>query len=172
MMTVALDLERLPALLVGPPSALRERADQLRAAGARDLTQHPCERLRAGELPSLEGRRLLLLCAQELPGAELLLEQARRRGLLLWMEDRREFCDFHLPAVVRRGDLTISISTAGRSPALARRLRRHLESLFPEHWAARLEEIGDLRDRLRRRGATAGEINGATERLLVERGWL
>jgi precorrin-2 dehydrogenase/sirohydrochlorin ferrochelatase len=172
VLPVALDLARLPTLLVGPADAVHARRQQLEAAGAGELRTHICALLDATSLPSLDGIRLLMICAQELEGCELLVAHARQNGLLLWMEDRREYCDFHLPASVRRGDLTISISTGGRSPALARRLRRYLEQLFPEDWAHRLDEIAAQRDRLRGAGAAAAEINSATDRLLAERGWL
>jgi precorrin-2 dehydrogenase/sirohydrochlorin ferrochelatase len=52
---------------------------------------------------------------------------ARRRHIFVNVVDDPERCDFYYPAVVRRGPLTLAISTEGRSPAFARRLRRHLE---------------------------------------------
>jgi siroheme synthase-like protein len=55
-------------------------------------------------------------------------------------------CDFAAPAIVRRGDLVLAISTGGRSPALARRLREELEARFGPEWAIVLDILRDVRD--------------------------
>ena len=60
--------------------------------------------------------------------------------------DDPEHCDFIYPAVVRRGPLQITISTGGRSPALAARLRRELERQFGPEWTAWLKHLGELRE--------------------------
>jgi precorrin-2 dehydrogenase/sirohydrochlorin ferrochelatase len=57
-------------------------------------------------------------------------------------------CDFYYPAVVRRGALQIAISTDGKSPALAQRLRKELEREFDPVYAAWVEELGNARQRL------------------------
>jgi precorrin-2 dehydrogenase/sirohydrochlorin ferrochelatase len=75
--------------------------------------------------------------------------EALERGLLVNIADDPEHCNFLVPAILRRGELTIAISTGGRSPALARRLREELEELFPPEYAEHLEEITRLRRRLR-----------------------
>jgi len=59
---------------------------------------------------------------------------ARNAGALVNIEDAKPLCDFHVPSLVRRGDLVMTVSTAGRSPGLARRLRRHLEKLFGDEF--------------------------------------
>lgn len=58
-------------------------------------------------------------------------------------------CAFILPAVVTRGDLQIAVSTNGRSPALARWARRHLESVFTDVHARTLDLLSEVRDDLR-----------------------
>ena len=55
---------------------------------------------------------------------------AARQNLLCNIADRPEICNFILPSIVSRGDLTISISTAGQSPAMAKTLRKSLEQQF------------------------------------------
>ena len=73
---------------------------------------------------------------------------ARRLGILCNIADRPEACDFTLPAVVSRGDLTITVSTSGKSPALARRLRKDLEMQLGEEYDTGLKLMGAVRKRL------------------------
>ena len=62
--------------------------------------------------------------------------------------DDPEHCDFFYPAVVRRGALQIAVSTAGRSPALAQRLRKQLERQFGPEYGRWLEAIGRERQQI------------------------
>ena len=71
--------------------------------------------------------------------------EARRRGVLCNAVDEPTRCDFYYPAVVRRGDLQIAVSTGGRSPALAQRLRRELEAQFGPEYEAWLDHLGRSR---------------------------
>jgi siroheme synthase-like protein len=78
--------------------------------------------------------------------AAIFREAEDRRVLANVMDDNRH-CHFAAPAIVRRGDLVIAISTGGRSPALARRLREELEERFGPRWAELVDVIGDVRER-------------------------
>ena len=62
--------------------------------------------------------------------------------------DDIEHCNCYASAVVRRGPLQIAISTAGKSPALAQRLRKELEERFGEEYALWVTRLGELRSRL------------------------
>jgi siroheme synthase-like protein len=73
------------------------------------------------------------------------------RGALVNTADEPGLCDFIMPAVVRRGDLTIAISTAGASPALAAGLRRRLSRLFGAEYAGLLSLLSRVRPEIRRR---------------------
>ncbi|MFZ0340637.1 MAG: bifunctional precorrin-2 dehydrogenase/sirohydrochlorin ferrochelatase [Terracidiphilus sp.] len=77
------------------------------------------------------------------------------RGVLCNSVDDPEHCDFIYPAVARRGPLQIAISTGGRSPALAARLRRELERQFGPEWGAWVEDLGMRREELLRRDMSA-----------------
>jgi len=74
--------------------------------------------------------------------------EARERKVLCNSVDDPEHCDFYYPAVVNRGDLQIAISTNGRSPALAQRLRQELEEQFGPEYEAWVKELGAARDQL------------------------
>jgi precorrin-2 dehydrogenase/sirohydrochlorin ferrochelatase len=77
-------------------------------------------------------------------------QEAQDRRLLINVVDDPDRCNFFVPSVVRRGDLTISICTGGQDPALSARLRRELEPRFGREYAAFLEIAGALRDRVGR----------------------
>ncbi|WP_147822743.1 precorrin-2 dehydrogenase/sirohydrochlorin ferrochelatase family protein [Salidesulfovibrio onnuriiensis] len=67
------------------------------------------------------------------------------RGILCNIADLPEQCSFIVPASIRRGDLTVAISTAGSSPALAKRIRRELQESFGDEYAQLLSIMGALR---------------------------
>jgi precorrin-2 dehydrogenase len=83
--------------------------------------------------------------------------EAQRRNVLCNAVDDPENCDFYYPAVVRRGDLQIAISTAGKSPALAQRLREELEAQFGPEYSAWVAELGKTREQLRARPLAGGQ---------------
>jgi len=78
----------------------------------------------------------------------LVFEEARHRKILCNSVDDPPHCDFFYPAIVRRGDLQIAISTNGKSPALAQRLRQRFERQFGPEYADKLSELGAARERL------------------------
>jgi precorrin-2 dehydrogenase/sirohydrochlorin ferrochelatase len=71
--------------------------------------------------------------------------EAERRGVLCNVVDVPELCDFFYPAVVQRGDLQIAISTAGKSPSLAQKLRQQLDRQFGVGYATWITELGETR---------------------------
>ena len=93
--------------------------------------------------------RVLVVAATPLPSVNAqVFREARERKVLCNAVDDPENCDFYFPAVVKRGDLQIAISTNGRSPALAQRLRRELEEQFGPEYAEWVAELGAARDQL------------------------
>jgi precorrin-2 dehydrogenase/sirohydrochlorin ferrochelatase len=88
------------------------------------------------------------------------------------VEDVKHLCDFHTPSQVRRGDLLLSISTGGRSPGLAQRLRRYLEDLFQPDWEDHLDELARARDGWRAEGADMETVVRRTVEMIEKRGWL
>jgi siroheme synthase-like protein len=71
--------------------------------------------------------------------------EAQRRGVLCNVVDDPAYCDFYYPAVVRRGDLQIAISTNGQSPALSQKLRQQLERQFGPGYAQWVAQLGETR---------------------------
>jgi precorrin-2 dehydrogenase/sirohydrochlorin ferrochelatase len=72
-------------------------------------------------------------------------EEAAAQNILLNVADVPRRCNFILPATVRQGDLSIAISTAGKSPALARKLRMELEKRFGVEYRALVDILGAIR---------------------------
>lgn len=85
--------------------------------------------------------------------AEGLANAARSAGVLVNVEDVVSLSDFHTPAVLRRGKLTLAAGTGGASPAVARAAREKLEAAFPPRWGEALDEIAAARTALRAEGA-------------------
>ena len=71
--------------------------------------------------------------------------EAQQHGVLCNVVDDPEYCDFYYPAIVRRGDLQIAISTNGQSPSLSQRLRQQLERQFGPGYAQWVAELGETR---------------------------
>ena len=84
--------------------------------------------------------------SREVNGA--IFHEAQQRNILCNVVDDPEYCDFYYPAVVRRGDFQLAISTNGHSPALAQRIRRELEIQFGPEYGEWLEELGKIRQQL------------------------
>lgn len=97
----------------------------------------------------------LVIAATSVPSVnEAVYRAADARGLLCNAVDDIENCHFYYGAVVQRGDLQIAVSTNGKSPALAQRLRKELESQFGDEYESWLEWLGAARDALRASGAS------------------
>jgi precorrin-2 dehydrogenase/sirohydrochlorin ferrochelatase len=75
---------------------------------------------------------------------------AENRNTLCNIADRPEKCNFILPSIVNRGDLVITVSTSGKSPALAKKMRKALESQFGDEYAQFLLLMGIIRKKLLR----------------------
>ncbi len=73
---------------------------------------------------------------------------AINKNILCNISDRPEICNFILPSVVRRGDLVLAVSTSGKSPAFAKKMRKDLEQQFGEEYATFLKLMGAIRKRL------------------------
>jgi precorrin-2 dehydrogenase len=100
------------------------------------------------ETADLNSTFLVVVATSAIEVNDLVYREAHRRQILCNVVDDPERCDFYYPAVVRRGDLQVAISTAGKSPALAQRLRRELEAQLAPVYAGWIEELGRIRKHL------------------------
>lgn len=83
--------------------------------------------------------------------------EAKQAGAWVNVADNPDLCDFTLPAQLRRGDLSMTVSTGGNSPALARELRNELAAQYGPEYAEYLEIVGRLRREWQTSCDSAGE---------------
>jgi siroheme synthase-like protein len=83
----------------------------------------------------LEGAFLAIAATDDTDVNIAVYEDAERRAMLVNVVDVPPLCNFILPAIVRTGPLAIAISTAGASPALAKRMKREIEGRFGDSYA-------------------------------------
>jgi siroheme synthase-like protein len=138
---VAALLECGAAVTVIAPSLTRELT-RLRDAGR---LRHIDRAYRRGDL---EGAFLAIGATDDRVTNREIWQEAEEWDIPLNVVDDPPHCSFIAPSVMRRGDLAIAISTAGRAPALAVRLREQLERLFGAEHARFLELAGTIREAL------------------------
>jgi siroheme synthase-like protein len=93
----------------------------------------------------LEGVFMVIACTDSTDTNIAIYEDAERRAMLVNIVDVPPLCNFILPAIVRTGPLAIAISTAGASPALAKRMKREISAQFGEDYARLAVMLNDVR---------------------------
>jgi len=93
----------------------------------------------------LDGVFLVVVATSSRRLNQQIYSEAQKRGVLCNVVDVPDLCDFFYPAVVRRGDLQIAVSTSGQSPSLAQKIRQQLEQQFSHGYAAWVAELGETR---------------------------
>ena len=163
---IFLQLQDRRVLVIGGGKEAQHKVRGLLAAGARltiiapKLTKELQGRLASGELDVLQreyqdgdlaGYEVCMVATDDgAVNAQVAAEGKRQR---IWVNaaDDPANCDFILPAVVRRGAITLAASTGGTSPALARRLREELEAYLTEEMPALADLLGEVRAELKSR---------------------
>ncbi len=158
---VFLRLAGVPCVVVGGGAVAERKVASLLSAGAQVTVVAPrlTAALTAQVAAGAIAHRRRTYCDGDLDGARLayaatddealhadLARAATAAAVPLNVVDRPQWCSFIVPAVLRRGALTVAISTGGASPALARRLREDLD----RHLGPEYERALDLLARLRR----------------------
>ena len=188
---VLLDLTGRRCLMVGGGPVAERRITGLLAAGAQvtvispRVTQTLAELAAEGRI-GLEARNysegdltgvdlaFVATAAREVNAA--VAREARERGVWVNAADDPAHCTFTLPALVRRGDLTVAVATGGTSPALARAVREELEAYLTAEYATLAAIAGEVRRELRAAGrpvtadAWRRALGPEVRRLIVERG--
>lgn len=157
---IALDVEGRRCVVVGGGQVAEHKCRSLLDAGAAVavVSEHASAGLeelardgrveltrRAYAHGDLEGAFLAIAATDDRAVNAQVFAEAEERGVLLNAADDIEHCNFAVPSVVRRGDLTVAISTAGKAPALAKRLRARLEGELEPELATVVDLLGEVR---------------------------
>ena len=103
----------------------------------------------------LAGAFVVIAATDDVEANRKVAVEAEKLGILVNVVDTPNLSNFIVPSHLRRGDLTIAVSTGGRSPALAYRIREELENIFGDDYAALLALVGRVRSELKQSGVTA-----------------
>lgn len=175
------DLQGKKALVVGGGKVAQRKIETLLEHGA---TVQVVAREFTAELEQLRSERKILFLGSDfsaafLEGAFLVFvatddpslnrrvsQAAQQRGLLVNAVDQPADCNFIVPSILSRGDLLIAVSTSGKSPAFARKVRVDLEQHFGEEYGVFLNLMGNLRKEILRLGLSQEENKSAFEELV------
>jgi len=175
-----LDLRGRRCLVVGGGEVGERKARALLEYGAHVIVVSPTvtaglaalavvgrivERLRPFRRADLRGCALVMAATGDPVVDDAVAALAHRARALVNVADRPERCDFILPSVLQRGDLQIAVSTGGRSPALAREIRRRLETVFGPEYAELIARTGRARQAARAAAPTPAARLAAGRRM-------
>jgi siroheme synthase-like protein len=173
---VFLDLHDVSVLVVGGGRIGARKAEGLAAAGARvrlvaiDVSEHvDVERIddlrpRAFRSDDLDDVRLVIAATGDEQVDATISAQARARGIWTNAADQPVDCEFILPAIARRGRVTVAVSTDGASPALARELRNVIDAVLTDEIGALAETLAAERSAVQAAGVSTEDIDW-TERV-------
>ena len=167
MLPLVLNPIHIKAGLAGQGPGRERRAALLADAGveARLLPETVSDDL-------LKGLQILFVAGLPESQAKELAGRARALGVLVNVEDVPALCDFHVPAIVRRGELLLTASTGGQVPGLSRLVREHLADEFGQQWSVRLKDLGTARAKWRSQGLSPDDVSQHVRDMVVQMGWL
>jgi precorrin-2 dehydrogenase/sirohydrochlorin ferrochelatase len=154
-------------VVVGGGEVARRKVRGLLECGANVevISPDPCRELNklveAGEIKllrrryqpgDLQGAFLAIAATDDSQINRRVLKEAKEKAVPVNVANDAEDSDFILPSCLRRGALTIAVSTAGISPALARKIRTRLEKDFGDEYASLVRLVGEVRAELKRQG--------------------
>lgn len=117
----------------------------------------------------LENRHIVIGATDDKEVNKQIQVDAKARNLLVNIADTPELCDFYLGGIVTKGNVKIAISTNGKSPTTAKRLRQFLEEVIPDDINEMVENINEYRDTLKGDFEYKVEaLNKLTKELLVK----
>ncbi len=178
---IFLELRDRPCLVIGAGEVAFRKASALVAGGAKVTVVSPrlsagIERLvRLGKVAwrphrfqpnDLKGVELAVAATSDQPVNERAAREARARSVWINVVDQPELCSFIFPSVLRRGRLSLAISTEGASPALAKWIRRDLERRYGPEFKTLLDEAARLRPRVKQAVPGAGRRKRLFEKAL------
>ena len=144
--------EKLNALLSNCPDAnIMVVADRISDSVSRLAVKHWNVRLvqRRFLFSDLLKKDLVFLATDDTSLHKRIVIETRKQQILTNVADTPELCDFYLGSIVQKGNLKIGISTNGKSPTVAKRIREYLEDIIPDNINLLLENMYQFRDRIK-----------------------
>ncbi len=143
-------LEKLSALLKSSPNARVTVVAPFISTGIKTIAT-PNVRLeeRKFRTSDLQDKDLVILATDNSALHEQIRTRARKKRILVNVADTPRLCDFYLGSVVTKGNIKIGISTNGRSPTMAKRMREYFEETIPDDTNQLLENMRAIRDQLK-----------------------
>lgn len=175
---VNLDMTNKRCVVVGGGDVAERKVERLLECGAqvtvvsKSLTPVLKARKKTGQMDhidrdyedqALDGAFMVIGATDRNDVNERISKDAMARGLLVNIVDDPDRCNFILPSLVQQGDLSIAISTGGKSPALAKKLRKELEKQYGPEYQTLLVIMGILRKRI-----LAGDQRAADNKAVFE----
>ena len=175
---VNLDMTNKRCVIVGGGDIAERKVERLLECGAqvtvvsKSLTPVLKARKKTGQMDhidrdyedqALDGAFMVIGATDRNDVNERISKDAMARGLLVNIVDDSDRCNFILPSLVQQGDLSIAISTGGKSPALAKKLRKELEKQYGPEYQTLLVIMGILRKRI-----LAGDQRAADNKAVFE----
>lgn len=167
---VNLVLRNRPCLVVGAGRIALRKTEQLMVTGAAVTVVAPEVVDGFADLPvevvrrpfattDLDGQRLVITATGNRKVDQEIFDECERRGIWVNSADDPDRCTFTLPATIRRGDLLVTFSSAGSSPALSSWLRRRFENLIGTAFADVVADLAAERERVHARGESTEDID-------------
>ena len=144
-------LEKLHAVLSNAPAThIRIVAIEVSSEMALEAAKHNHITLvqKAFSSDDLAGIDLVIAAVNDIPAAERIRHAVRAAGKLINIADKPELCDFYLSSVVKKGNLKIAISTNGKSPTIAKRLKEEINGMIPDEMDGVLDNMQTIRQQL------------------------
>jgi siroheme synthase-like protein len=144
-------LEKLNAVLQNSPATeIRLVATAISGTIKELAAVHPHIQLfeRPYRTDDLDQADILIVAVNDKTISQLIAKEAREKGKLVNVADTPDLCDFYLSSVIRKGDLKIAISTNGKSPTIAKRLKEEIGNMIPDEMDSVLQNMQTIRQRM------------------------
>ena len=161
-----IDIENQPCLVVGGGSVAEEKIEALLECKGKvsiispELTNELSKKVENGDIlwesrkyitGAVQGYRIVISATDSQKVNEQVYRDAEIRGIMVNVVDIPPLCRFIVPSIVRQRDLCIAISTGGKSPALAKKIRVELETKFGDEYADLVDLLGEYRPLMQRK---------------------
>lgn len=168
-------LEKLNAVLQNSPeTAISIVAPDIKEAIVALAERHPTITLlqQPYQEQLLDGVQLVIVAVNDRALGHTIRQDAHRRGLLVNVADTPELCDFYLGSIVKKGNLKVAISTNGKSPTIAKRLKETFSDVLPEELDEVLLNMEKIRTKMNGNfAAKVQELNHITKTLSLKEGY-